>query len=166
MALLVNGFKTFVYSRSEKPNPKAALVDSIGANYISSNTFSVQQFAEQVGTIDLVYEAVGSARIAFDVLKVLGLNGIFIFTGIPGPKPALSIDADLIMRQMVLKNQIAVGTVNADKAAFEGAIADLAVFKQRWPDALKALITGRYPMQGYRELLLDKATGIKNVITL
>ena len=89
MALIVNGFKTFVYSRSEKPNPKAALVDSIGANYISSNTFSVQQFAEQVGKIDLVYEAVGSARIAFDVLKVLGLNGIFIFTGIPGPKAAI-----------------------------------------------------------------------------
>src|SRR5207248_8920569 len=74
MALVVNGFKTFVYSRSEKPNPKAALVDSIGANYISSNTFAVDKFAEQVGTIDLVYEAVGSARIAFDVLKVLGLN--------------------------------------------------------------------------------------------
>src|SRR5436190_479872 len=127
MALIVNGFKTFVYSRSEKPNPKAALVDSIGANYISSNTFSVEQFAEQVGKIDLVYEAVGSARIAFDVLKVLGLNGIFIFTGIPGPKAAIPVDADLLMRQMVLKNQIAVGTVNADKAAFENAISNLGV---------------------------------------
>jgi len=166
MALIVNGFKTYVYSRSAKPNPKAALVDSIGATYISSETVPVDEFAKQVGNIDLVYEAVGSARIAFDVLKVLGLNGIFVFTGIPGHKPPISVDADLLMRQMVLKNQIAVGTVNADRPAFENAIRDLATFKKRWPQALQAVITGRYPLDAYRELLLGKAAGIKNVITL
>jgi threonine dehydrogenase-like Zn-dependent dehydrogenase len=166
MALIVNGFKTFVYSRSEKPNPKAALVDSIGATYISSQTFSIDQFAAQVGTIDLVYEAVGSARIAFDVLKILGLNGIFVFTGIPGPKPNIELNADLIMRQMVLKNQVAIGTVNADKLAFETAIRNLSIFKKRWPNAVQSLITGRFPMDAYRELLLGKAAGIKNVITL
>jgi threonine dehydrogenase-like Zn-dependent dehydrogenase len=166
MALLVNGFKTWVYSRSEKPNPKAALCDAIGATYISSKTYSVEQFAEQVGRIDLVYEAVGSAQIAFDVLKVLGLNGVFVFTGIPGPKPPIQLEGDFLMRQMVLKNQIAVGTVNADKPAFESAIRNLGVFKQRWPNELRAIISGRFPMEAYRQLLLDKATGIKNVIKL
>jgi threonine dehydrogenase-like Zn-dependent dehydrogenase len=142
------------------------LVDSIGATYISSDTVPVEKFAEQVGNIDLVYEAVGSARIAFDVLKVLGLNGIFVFTGIPGHKAPIPIDADLIMRQMVLKNQIAVGTVNADRPAFENAIRDLGIFKKRWPQALQSVITGRFPLDAYRDLLLGKATGIKNVITL
>jgi len=165
MALIVNGFKTYVYSRSAKPNPKAALVDSIGAPYTSSETVPVEQFAEQVGNIDLVYEAVGSGRIAFEVLKILGLNGIFVFTGIPGHKPAIPVDADLIMRQMVLKNQVAIGTVNADRPAFQNAIRDLRVFKERWPDALQSVITGRFPLESYRELLLGKATGIKNVIT-
>jgi len=166
MALIVNGFKTYVYSRSAKPNPKAALVDSIGATYISSETVPTQQFMEQVGNVDLVYEAVGTARIAFEVLKVLGLNGIFVFTGIPGHKAAIPVDADLIMRQMVLKNQVALGTVNADRPAFEHAIRDLAIFKRRWPQALQAVITGRYPLDAYRDLLLGKASGIKNVITL
>jgi threonine dehydrogenase-like Zn-dependent dehydrogenase len=166
MALIVNGFKTYVYSRSARPNPKAALVDSIGATYISSDTVPVDEFARQVGNIDLVYEAVGSARIAFDVLRVLGLNGIFVFTGIPGHKAAIPIDADLIMRQMVLKNQVAVGTVNADRPAFESAIRDLGIFKKRWPQALQSVITGRFPLDAYRDLLLGKATGIKNVITL
>lgn len=166
MALIVNGFKTFVYSRSAKPNPKAALVESIGATYISSETVPVREFGEQVGNIDLVYEAVGSGRIAFDVLKILGLNGIFVFTGIPGHKPAIPIDADLIMRQMVLKNQVAVGTVNADRPAFENAIHNLSIFKKRWPKAVQSLITGRFPLDSYRDLLLGKASGIKNVITL
>lgn len=166
MALVANGFRTFVYSRSAQPNPKAALVNSIGAKYVSSETVSPAELAGQVGTIDLVYEAVGVAKITFEVLKLLGLNGVFVFTGIPPVQPAIPIEADTLMRQMVLMNQAIIGTVNADRAAFESAIRDLAIFRQRWPDALRSVITGRFPMTSYRELLLGKARGIKNVITI
>jgi len=166
MTLVANGFKTFVYSRSAEPNPKADLVNSIGAKYISSDTTALAEFARQVGNIDLVYEAVGVAKISFDVMKVLGLNGVFVFTGIPPHKPAIPIEADSLMRQIVLMNQAIIGTVNADRIAFENAIRDLGIFKQRWPDALRKVITGRHPLENYRELLLGKATGIKNVVTL
>jgi glucose 1-dehydrogenase len=166
MALLARGFRTFVYSRSAAPNPKSTLLDSIGAKYISSETEPLDKFAALVGNVDLVYEAVGVARISFDVLKILGLNGVFIFTGIPPHKPAIPIAADSLMRDMVLKNQVALGTVNADGPAFEAAIQDLGVFKQRWPQALQSVITGRYPLEGYRDLLLGKNRGIKNIITV
>jgi len=166
MALIVNGFKTYVYSRSAEPNPKADLVNSIGAKYISSQTVPVTKFAKEVGHVDLVYEALGVASITFEVLKILGLNGVFVFTGIPPHKPAIPVEADSLMRDMVLKNQVVVGTVNADRPAFENAIRDLGVFKQRWPKALSSVISGRYPMEAYRELLLGKAMGIKNVITV
>jgi glucose 1-dehydrogenase len=165
MTLVVNGFKTFVYSRSAEPNPKAALVNSIGAKYISSDTTTPADFARQVGNIDLVYEALGVAQISFEVLKLLGLNGVFVFTGIPAHKPAIPIEADSLMRQVVLMNQAIIGTVNADRPAFESAIRDLGIFKQRWPAAIGKVITGRHPLESYRELLLGKAIGIKNVIT-
>ena len=166
MTLVVNGFKTFVYSRSAEPNPKAALVNSIGAKYISSDTTPLPEFAKQVGNIDLVYEALGVAKISFEVMKVLGLNGVFVFTGIPPHKPAIPVEADSLMRQVVLMNQAIIGTVNADRPAFENAIRDLGIFKQKWPHALQSIITGRHPISNYRELLLGKATGIKNVITI
>jgi threonine dehydrogenase-like Zn-dependent dehydrogenase len=166
MALLVNGFRTFVYSRSAEPNPKAALVNSIGAKYISAETTPPAEFAKQVGKIDLVYEALGVAKISFEVLKVLGLNGVFVFTGIPPHKPAIPVEADSLMRQIVLMNQAIIGTVNADRPAFENAIRHLGIFKQRWPDAIRKVITGRHPLENYRELLLGKATGIKNIITI
>ena len=166
MTLLVNGFKTFVYSRSKEPNPKADLVNSIGAKYFSAESTTPAEFLEIVENIDLVYEAVGQAKISFDVLKILGLNGVFVFTGIPPVKPAIPIEADTLMRQMVLMNQAIIGTVNADRAAFESAIRDLGTFKQRWPEAIRKVITGRFPMESYRELLLGKATGIKNVIQI
>src|SRR6185503_13002374 len=166
MTLVRHGFDTYVYSRSKAPNPKSELVESFGAKYISSETETVEGLADRVGNIDLVYEAVGVSKISFKVMKVLGMNGIFVFTGIPAPKPAIEIEADIIMRNMVLKNQVAVGTVNADREAFAGAIRDLGIFLKRWPQALRSIITGRYRIDQYRDLLLGKATGIKNVIAL
>ncbi len=166
MLLVINGFKTYVYSRSKAPNPKAELVESFGVKYISSETVKPDQLAEQVGSIDVVYEAVGKSHISFEVLRVMGLNAAFIFTGIPAPHPAIPVEADTIMRNLVLKNQVAVGTVNADRAAFEGAIRDLGEFTRRWPTAVRSLITGRHKIDNFQELLLGKATGIKNVIAL
>lgn len=166
MALVARGFETYVYSRSPAPNPKAQLVESIGAKYVSSQLETAEQLAERVGNIDLVYEAVGAARISFQVLKVLGTNGIFVFTGIPAPKPPIDTEADNIMRNIVLKNQVVVGTVNADRAAFQAAIRDLEIFIRLWPEALRSLITGRYSIESYKELLLGDRSGIKNVIAL
>jgi glucose 1-dehydrogenase len=166
MALVRHGFDTYVYSRSKTPNPKADLVESFGAKYISSESVTVDQLAEQVGNIDLVYEAVGLSKIAYDVMRVLGMNGVYVFTGIPAPRAPIPVEADNIMRNMVLKNQAVVGTVNADKKAFEDAISDLDIFMNRWPNALKSLITGRYTLDSYKELLLGDKSGIKNVIAL
>ena len=98
-------------------------------------------------------------------MKVLGTNGVFVFTGVPGRKAPIEIDTDLIMRNRVLKNQVVFGTVNAGRETFEAAIRDLGTFMKLWPDAVRALITGRHPVAAYRELLLAKASGIKNVIS-
>jgi hypothetical protein len=78
----------------------------------------------------------------------------------------VEVDTDSLMRNLVLKNQVVFGTVNAGSESFEAAIRDLKTFLQRWPEATKSLITGRFPMENHRELLLGKSTGIKNVIVL
>ena len=164
MKLVIEGFDTYVYSRSPKPNPKADLVESFGAKYISIKDTSPTQLARMVGSIDLVYEAVGQSEVSFAVLEQLGLNGVFIFTGIPAPDGQLQIPGNLLMRHLVLKNLAVVGTVNADRQAFEHAIRDLGEFKKRWPKAIAGVISARHPVDNYHELLTGTATGIKNVI--
>ena len=166
MALAAVDFDVYVYSREAAPNPKSQIVAAIGGHYVSALSDSVQQLADRVGNIDVVYEATGASSISFEVLKVLGTNGIFVFTGVPGRKAPIEIDTDLIMRDLVLKNQVVFGTVNASRSTFEDAIRDLGVFMERWPDAVRALITGRYPIEAHRELLLGEAIGIKNIINL
>jgi len=132
-------------------------VAAIGGHYYSAEETPIERLAEDIGNIDLVYEATGASSIA--------TNGVFVFTGVPGRKAPIEVDTDVIMRNLVLKNQVVFGTVNAGPEAFEAAIRDLALFQQRWPPAVRALITGRYPVEAYRDLLLGPARGIKNVLT-
>src|SRR2546423_1926212 len=166
MALILAGFKTYVYSRAAKPNEKADLVESIGARYVSSKTDSVEQLAEQVGNIDVIYEAIGQSGTSYELMKALGTNGVFIFTGVPPQHGGGKVDTDLIMRNMVLKNQVVLGTVNAGKSTFEAAIRDLAILKDRWPAPTNALLTGRFPIEEHGELLLGNPSGIKNCIAI
>jgi threonine dehydrogenase-like Zn-dependent dehydrogenase len=165
MALVAAGFLTYIYSREQPPNPRSALAASIGAAYISSQAQSIQQLAAAVGNIDVVYEATGASQTAFELLEVLGTDALFCFTGVPRHGQPISIDTDMLMRNLVLKNQVILGTVNAGQSAYEAAIRDLGVFYQRWPDAVRSLITGRYPIEQFREPIFAQS-GIKNIIVL
>jgi len=71
-----------------------------------------------------------------------------------------------MMRNLVLKNQVVFGTVNAGRDSFENSIRDVGIFAKRWPQAVQSLITGRFPIDTYSDLLLGRSGGIKNVIKL
>jgi hypothetical protein len=118
-----------------------------------------------VGNIDLVYEALGADQIAFELLEVLGAGGLFCFTGVPRHRSELALNASRLLYNLVLKNQVMLGTVNAGRDAFERAIGDLEAFYRCWPGAVRALITRRFPLEEFREPIL-KPCGIKNVIVL
>lgn len=165
MAFAAQGFATYVYSAEPENHWKAELIASFGATFISAATNSLDALRDRVGNIDLAYEATGNSRVTFELLRVLGTNGIFVMTGVPGHKGPTPIDTDGLMRSIVLKNQIVLGTVNAGRNAFAAAIQDLGVFMERWPAAVRALITGRHPLAAHRELLLGTPTGVKNVIS-
>ncbi len=166
MALVNGGFETTVYSRSPKPNPNAAVAEATGARYISSQQTPIEEMVEQVGNIDLIYEAAGAPQFAFEVLKHLGSNGIYVFTGVPRGGEPVKFDTERIMYNLVLKNQVVVGVVNAGPQAFDNAVRDIGVFAARWPEALHAMITGRYPMEAFQDPVAGKAGGIKNVIEI
>ena len=165
MALRHAGFAVTVYSRNREPNPSADIVKAIGAKYTSSQDRSIEQMAAETGNIDVVYEATGVSQFAFDVLAVLGTNGMFILTGVPGQHGPVGVDTDRIMRDLVLKNQCVLGTVNAGKDAFQKAVGDLAAFESAWPEAVRSLITGRFPLERFAEPIRTQ-TGIKNIIEI
>ena len=165
MALRAREFETIVYAREKLPNPKAEIAARIGATYVSSEDVPPDRLEERCGAIDVVYEAAGASKVAFEVMGEMGANSVFVFTGVPGRKGPVPVDTDLLMRNLVLKNQIVYGTVNAGRGAFEAAVVDVGEFLKRWPDATTALISGRHPVAKARDLLLGRPGGIKHVLT-
>jgi len=67
------------------------------------------------------------------------------------------------MRDLVLKNQCVLGTVNAGKDAFRKAVDDLTWFYATWPEAVRNLITGRFPLERFADPI-RRQSGIKNII--
>lgn len=165
LALLCRGFEVWVYSLDSATSSKAQWVASVGGRYVSSADTTLDALALQMSTIDLIYEATGAAALSFDALRILGVNGVFVFTGVPGRQGAFEIEGGLVMRNLVLKNQLVFGTVNAGPDAFDAAIDDLATFHERWPTQLSALITSRVTPEDAVALLTTPPTGIKSVVS-
>jgi glucose 1-dehydrogenase len=166
MVLVAAGFETWVYSRASGPANKADLAATIGARYVAAETTSLDDLASQVGNVDLIYEATGASRLAFDALHVLGPNAVFVFTGVPGRRGPVEVDTDAVMRRLVLDNQVVFGTVNAGRGAYEAAVRDLGVFMERFPAAVRGLLTGRFPIESFQEPLAGRSAGIKDVIAI
>jgi threonine dehydrogenase-like Zn-dependent dehydrogenase len=164
MALRAMGIETYVYDRVPPPNPKSRLVELIGAQYVSPTDTSTS-FTDLVGHVHFIYEAVGVSQLAFQAINALSPNSILVFTGVPGPGANQELDTNTLMRNMVLKNQVILGTVNADAAAFASAIRHIGTLVERWPTALDTFISGRYPLDAYRDLLLGQSSGIKQVLS-
>ncbi|QRK11007.1 glucose 1-dehydrogenase [Archangium violaceum] len=164
MALMRAGFQTTVYSRSPKPNAKAELSESLGAPYVSSKENPVDALVKQRGRADVVYEAAGVASAAFELLSALAPNGVFIFTGVSESEEE-RLDEGGLMKQVVMNNQVLIGTVNAAAVDFESALEDLGRFRAKWPGKVERLLTARHRPEDYAEVVTgEKRSDIKDVL--
>jgi threonine dehydrogenase-like Zn-dependent dehydrogenase len=164
MVLRVHGYETFIYSSESESSDRADLVRSFGAKYVSAKKTGIESLRKEIGTVDVIYEAVGITEVAFRSLDVLGPNGVCILTGIPGQSDIGQVDMGQIMRNLVLKNQLVLGTVNAGTAAYESAVSHLEQFMFLFPESVRKLIS-RHPMTETPELLKRKK-GIKDIIRI
>jgi threonine dehydrogenase-like Zn-dependent dehydrogenase len=163
LAMLVRGYDTYVYSRESAKSSRAAWIESVGGHYIESGTVAVGDIGKKVGNVDVILEATGSAKLSMAATRTIGANGVMILTGVPGGPAEMDVDAQRGMKDLVLKNQLMYGTVNAGPQAFAHAISDLAEFDKRWPKQVRALITGRFPPENIGDVLAGK-DAIKSVI--
>jgi len=165
MLLRAAGYRVLVYSSVLGDVTRISILDEIGATPVATETNSVEYLSEVAGEIDLVYEATGASTLSFEVLKYLGVNGTFVFTGVPGRKTSVRLDSERVMRQLVVRNQVLLGTVNAGRSAYESAVRDLAMFAKHWPEAVSAMLTARVTLDDAPALLERRSPGIKFVVS-
>lgn len=149
----------------EPGSPKTEWLSTIGGKYIDGKICRPENIDEYVGEFDLVFEATGIPSLGFELIDALGINGIYVLTGIPGDEHAIHIPGSELMRKIVLRNQIIFGSVNASREHFQMAVQDLGEADRRWNGHAARLITGRYHFQDYLEPLMNQdAEKIKSVI--
>ncbi len=164
MKMVLEGFNTFVYSLGKGDAAKEKIMKDIGVTFIPAEDVKASDVLSPCGGhVDVVIEALGAATVSFEVLQALEQNAIFIFTGVPGRKAPIPFDLSDLMKELVLKNQLVFGTVNAGPAHFRSSIADLERFNVRFPQAVRGLITARIAMEQFAGPI-DQPVGIKNVI--
>lgn len=165
MLLRGRGCRVWVYSREPRSAPRAALVESLGAAYLSSADVPVAALAEEAGPVDLVYEAAGSSTLSLEAVQQLGPNAVFVLTGAHGEKGRSEIAADVVVNRLVVGNRVLLGTVNSSAADFEAAVRDLGAFAAAWPDAVRGVVTGRHSLPDFCRCAGEKS-GIKEIIVL
>jgi threonine dehydrogenase-like Zn-dependent dehydrogenase len=144
---------------------RPALLKQIGGQYIDGRKVQVVDIDSACGEADFIFEATGIAKLQLQLIDALAVNGIYVATGIPGGNRPLNLSADNLMKQLVLKNQVLLGSVNASLQHYQMAVEDLRLSLERWPTAIKSVITERIPYTEFlRALKQTSADEIKVVV--
>jgi len=165
MVLVAEGFEALVYSRDSEESKPAELVRSLGAHYVSSTRTPVESLAERSGRFDVVLEAVGFAPLMLAATQVLKANGVLALTGVPSQAATAEVNAGRALRNLVLRNEVVFGTVNAGRRDYLSAIQHLEQFMVLFPESVHKLITHRVPLDEVPQMLTQKR-GIKNVVEM
>jgi glucose 1-dehydrogenase len=164
MTFRAAGIDTYVFSREAEDGNRAELIRACGATYVSAGRTPMDRLADRIGTVDDVFEAVGVPEVAFGALPMLAANGVMVMSGIPAQRGPVPAELSRWMRDLVLKNQVVLGTVNASRSAFESAVARLEQFMVLFPHAVRSLIE-RSPLDEAPDVLV-RGRGIKDVIVI
>ncbi|MCI0381585.1 MAG: glucose 1-dehydrogenase [Chlamydiae bacterium] len=132
-------------------SPRIQILKEIGGKYFNAKKGKIEELEKRYPNIDFIFDAAGIAKLDFDLLNLLGINGIFILTGVPGDQRLIDIDGAALMRKLVLKNQVMVGSVNESIQHFKKGIQDLQKAVEKWPGVVEKMITNRFPHAEFKK---------------
>jgi threonine dehydrogenase-like Zn-dependent dehydrogenase len=134
MALSARGLAVTVMSVEPSGSERARLVEQAGIAY--RNDVEECRF-------DIVIEAAGAAEAAVAGLRALAPGGVLVILGVNDAVP-------VPMLQLILNNQVVVGSVNAAVSDFATAVNDL----QRFPARVLRRMISRERWSAHRSTLL------------
>ncbi|HBY94310.1 MAG TPA: alcohol dehydrogenase [Chloroflexi bacterium] len=165
LALRVREAEVYGLDIVDADSSRPRWLEQIGGQYVDGRQVPADRVDETLGPMDLIVEAAGVARLAFNLLDALAFDAVYVLTGIPAGDRLIDIHGPALARHLVLGNQAMVGSVNAARDHFQMAVQDLAIADKRWPGHVARLMTGHYPATEFPKALApQEADEIKVVV--
>ncbi len=134
---------------------KPELVRALGATYHTGSALDVG-FAP-----DVVIECTGVGQVIGDVIRAVGAGGVVCLTGVGSGGRTVGLPTADVASELVLQNNVVVGSVNANRRHFYRAAESLARADRDW---LGRLVSRRVPPDRIREALERTPDDIKVVV--
>ena len=163
-ALRLRGAEVYGLDIVDEDTLRPQILKEIGGKYIDGRKVRTVDLDDEIGEVDFIFEAAGFASLQIELIDALGINGIYVSTGIPAGDRPITLNGAELMRQLVLKNQIILGSVNASPEHFKMAVADLEGAKKQFPGSIEKLITEKIPASQFKTALIASAEEIKVVV--
>lgn len=148
----LRGTEVHVLDRVES-GPKPEIVRALGATYHSGSVLDLG-FEP-----DVIVECTGVGSVIADSIQKIGAGGVVCLTGVGAGGIASRAVAD-VAAAVVLKNNVVVGSVNANKRHWYKAAQALARADRKW---LSRLITRYEKPENFKQALERKPDDIKVV---
>jgi threonine dehydrogenase-like Zn-dependent dehydrogenase len=149
-----NGLDVHVLDRVES-GPKPALVRALGAIY---HTGTIADLGFQP---DVIVECTGVGQVIADAIQAIAPGGVVCLTGVGSGGRTLGLPIADVASNVVLRNNVVVGSVNANKRHWYKAGQVLARADRAW---LTGLVTRRVRPAEFMRALHRQPEDIKVVI--
>ncbi len=136
--LSLRGFEVTVFSAESLDHPRARLLTIQNIRY--TNTFGT-------GPADVIIEAAGSGELALAALRLLAPGGAMVVLG------AREVVGSVPFLDLLVRNQTVAGIVNASRADFDAAVADLP----RIPEPVRSGMIERFRFSDFGSTLYGNA---------
>lgn len=143
MVLRLRGLEVAVHSIEPPDHPRARLARVAGLRYVER---------PEAGSADVIIEATGSAEAAFAGFGALAALGVYAILGSPNAR------GEMPFLDLLVKNQIVFGSVNAGPDALAAAVEDLPSLER----AVLARMINRVGFERVAETV-SRPSGIKTV---
>jgi threonine dehydrogenase-like Zn-dependent dehydrogenase len=153
LALRLRGAEVYGLDIVDEDSARPRWLAGLGGHYLDARRIAATDIDTKVGLMDLIFEATGVPKLVFNLLDALAPGGLYVLTGIPGGARPLEIPGAALLRELVLRNQLMLGSVNAARDHFQMAVDDLAHARLRWGDHVARLITQRHPADDFESAL-------------
>lgn len=137
--------------------PKPQLVKDLGATYHHD---PVDVVAKQVHP-DIVIEATGVSQLVLAAMAETASYGISCLTGVSSGGRTLGVDLGEVNRDIVLQNDVIVGSVNANLRHYRQGAEALAKADLDW---LGRLVSRRVPLEKFQDAFTPQQDDVKVVI--